>query len=224
MPLCWPPSKRGRRGPRSCSKRSHGKCDRREGERAHSRGKRRSARRAHRRAHRQRPRFGGQSGRERRQAPGPRSRRARAFRSGCSDAADRCATEWTLPRPAEAGTAPTLVAFVQDVSSGEVLQALALPCPPVARSAVSPRHAGSVHDLLQLARLVAARHRVERDRLDLGRHSGAAELLVALPCRSALRRLARGLQVIARVELARVLVRGTCASRRSSPGGCRCRC
>jgi len=32
-----------------------------------------------------------------------------------------------LPRPAEAGSHPTLVAFVQDVASGDVLQTLALP-------------------------------------------------------------------------------------------------
>ena len=32
-----------------------------------------------------------------------------------------------LPRPTEAGTHPTLVAFVQDAASGEVLQALAVP-------------------------------------------------------------------------------------------------
>lgn len=45
-------------------------------------------------------------------------------------ATDGVVADWTLPWPAEAGTARTLVAFVQDVESGEVLQALALPCPP----------------------------------------------------------------------------------------------
>ena len=37
-----------------------------------------------------------------------------------------------LPRPTEAGRHPTLVAFLQDAASGEILQALALPlddCP-----------------------------------------------------------------------------------------------
>jgi hypothetical protein len=37
-----------------------------------------------------------------------------------------------LPRPTEAGAHPTLVAFVQDVASGDILQTLAVPlegCP-----------------------------------------------------------------------------------------------
>ncbi len=45
------------------------------------------------------------------------------------DARGDAAAELALPRPAEAGKAPTLVAFVQDTGTGDVLQALALPCP-----------------------------------------------------------------------------------------------
>src|SRR6187551_815034 len=77
------------------------------------------------------------------------------------------------------------------------------------RSATKPRSpaitskASSVDDLLQRARLVFRRDPVERLGLDLRRHAGAAELLVALLA-DALGGGHRRLQVVARVELRRV--------------------
>jgi hypothetical protein len=58
---------------------------------------------------------------------------ARTLReAGAFDATGRLHASATLARPREAGTHPTLVAFVQRAGSGDVLQALALPlerCP-----------------------------------------------------------------------------------------------
>lgn len=54
-------------------------------------------------------------------------------RVGRADAAGRIDATLSLQRPAERGSDPTVVAFVERPSSGEVLQALALPldgCPP----------------------------------------------------------------------------------------------
>lgn len=51
----------------------------------------------------------------------------RAFRdAGAIDATGRLATHVVLDRPAEAGTDPTIVVFVQRMSNGDVLQTLAL--------------------------------------------------------------------------------------------------
>jgi hypothetical protein len=53
---------------------------------------------------------------------------ARALReAGAFDGTGRLHASATLPRPREAGTHPTLVAFVQRAGNGDVLQALALP-------------------------------------------------------------------------------------------------
>ena len=52
----------------------------------------------------------------------------RQFRAGPSpDASGEIRWEVTLPVPAEAGSASTVVAFVQNAAAGDVLQALALP-------------------------------------------------------------------------------------------------
>ncbi|HTL75922.1 MAG TPA: DUF1223 domain-containing protein [Casimicrobiaceae bacterium] len=52
----------------------------------------------------------------------------RALRNaGRADAAGRIDATLTLPRPTERGTHPTLVAFVERPSNGDVLQALAVP-------------------------------------------------------------------------------------------------
>ena len=52
----------------------------------------------------------------------------RDFRAGAAvDASGAAATDVVLPWPDEAGTAATVVAFVQNPGTGEVLQALALP-------------------------------------------------------------------------------------------------
>jgi hypothetical protein len=52
----------------------------------------------------------------------------RALRgAGHADAAGRIDATVSLPRPAERGTHPTLVAYVERPSSGDVLQALAVP-------------------------------------------------------------------------------------------------
>jgi hypothetical protein len=52
----------------------------------------------------------------------------RALReAGAFDATGRLQASATLPRPREAGTHPTLVAFVQRAGNGDVLQALAQP-------------------------------------------------------------------------------------------------
>jgi len=52
----------------------------------------------------------------------------RVLRAGPAvDAAGTGAAEMVIPLPAEAGQAPTLVAFVQNPETGDVLQALALP-------------------------------------------------------------------------------------------------
>src|SRR6185437_210641 len=66
------------------------------------------------------------------------------------------------------------------------------------------RSARSVHDLCELARTVALRHVPERHRRDPRRHAGAAELLVTFLA-DRLRREHRRLQVIARIELRRIL-------------------
>jgi hypothetical protein len=51
----------------------------------------------------------------------------RALRvAGSFDATGRLRATWSLPRPREAGSHPTLVAFVQRASNGDVLQALPL--------------------------------------------------------------------------------------------------
>ncbi len=55
----------------------------------------------------------------------------RALRGGIPvDASGSVAADIALPLPAEAGTAATVVAFVQNVDTGEVLQALSLPVTP----------------------------------------------------------------------------------------------
>lgn len=57
----------------------------------------------------------------------------RALSGGIAiDSSGNAAGTVTLPLPAEAGTATTLVAFVQNAVSGDVLQALALPFSPQA--------------------------------------------------------------------------------------------
>ena len=72
-----------------------------------------------------------EGGREHGQAPRARPRRARRF-AATSPSATRgdAAGTVVLPLPAEAGRAPTIVAFVQNVETGDVLQALALPLAP----------------------------------------------------------------------------------------------
>lgn len=78
---------------------------------------------------------------QRRQA-GRAQRLLVAFASLCGlpvpvNAAGEAVSEFTLPRPAEGGTAPTLVVFVQGAGTGDVLQALALPCPAIRASGVN---------------------------------------------------------------------------------------
>ena len=62
----------------------------------------------------------------------------RALRGGIAmNAAGEVAADVTFPVPAESGSAPTVVAFVQNTENGDVLQALALPL--AANACGSPR-------------------------------------------------------------------------------------
>jgi hypothetical protein len=54
----------------------------------------------------------------------------RALRGALIDASGRAALETVLPVPADGGTATTVVGFVQNPNTGDVLQALALPLSP----------------------------------------------------------------------------------------------
>jgi hypothetical protein len=62
----------------------------------------------------------------------------RALRGGIAvNASGEASADITFPVPAESGSAPTLVAFVQNTENGDVLQALAVPL--AANSCASPR-------------------------------------------------------------------------------------
>ena len=71
----------------------------------------------------------------------------RLFRAGPSpDANGEMRWDLTLPVPAEAGSASTVVAFVQNAAAGDVLQALALPLTRRARRCASAARALVIDD------------------------------------------------------------------------------